>query len=144
MTFSGQGLQSNEGGFLFKPLGFCNLPELVPLSQQTWSKNSREELGACESSAAEGPWEVHSTAEVWFAHPDPNRRQSAPFVTASLSPCRVCQAQLREQGCPCCSPPSHGGSTVSWSTGRGWGCATVLTLLCGLRFNAASRVQTWR
>lgn len=45
VTFSGQGLQSNEGGFLFKPLGFCNLPELVPLSQQTWSRNLREELG---------------------------------------------------------------------------------------------------
>lgn len=25
---SGQGLQSSVGGFLFKPLGFCNLPEL--------------------------------------------------------------------------------------------------------------------
>lgn len=28
VTFSGQGLQSNEGGFLFKHSGFCNLPEL--------------------------------------------------------------------------------------------------------------------
>lgn len=87
MTFSGQGLQSNEGGFLFKPLGFCNLPELVPLSQQSWSRNLREELRGCESSAAEGLWEVHRTVEVWFAHPDPNHHcQSAPFVAASPSP----------------------------------------------------------
>lgn len=87
MTFSGQGLQSDEGGFLFKPLGFCNLPELVPLSQQTWSRNLREELGECESSSAEGPWEVCSTAEVWFAHPDPNHHsQSAPFVDSIFFP----------------------------------------------------------
>lgn len=67
-------------------MGFCNLPELVPLSQQTWSRNLREELGGCESSSAEGPWEVLSAAEVWFAHPGPSHySQSAPFVTASLS-----------------------------------------------------------
>lgn len=90
MTFSGQGLQSSEGGFLFKPLGFCNLPELVPLSQQTWSRNLREELGGCESSSAEGPWEVRSTAEVWFAHPDPNHHSVSTFCDSISFPSVGC------------------------------------------------------
>ena len=43
--------------------------------------------GVCEFSPAEGPWQVHSAAEAWFARPDPNHHsQLVPFMIASLAP----------------------------------------------------------
>lgn len=99
---------------------------------------------------AEGPWQLHSAAEVWFACPDPNHHsQLAPVMVASLAPL---------WGMPASSCGSRGalsavllplvmastaGGIVSWRTGRGCGCATILNLPCGLRFNAALRVKTW-
>lgn len=64
--------------------------------------------------------------------------------TASFPPLLGVSNSAQGAGMPLLQSPSHDGSAISWRTGRGCGCATVSTLPCGLRFNAALRVKTWR